>query len=174
MRCSLARVLAIFVPATALWLGAPAASSADPISSCNATVTQCDIYEDSLLDLGGSGNNGFFIAGDWILLDADGTISDVLRFFNNLRDTGGGTGLGTRAFLYSDDQGNLPATFSVNARRISEGPPDATGATLTTFTSNGTLYRVHGDEVAEVVPEPATFGLVAVGLLALRRLRPQD
>lgn len=143
MRRPHAKVLLISLAVAAFWLAAPAPARADPSSSCNSTITICDLYERSPLDIG---NLCCFVSGDWILLHADGTISDVLRFFNNFKDTGAGTGLGTVAFLYSDDPGVLPATFSVNAKTILEGPPDDLGETLTTFTSNGTLYRVHGHE----------------------------
>ena len=84
-------------------------------------------------------------------------VSDVFRLFNNLFDTGGGTGLGNMVFLYSVDNGPLPdpSTYSLNAMTIKEA---ATG--LTSFNGNGTIYTLD-------TPEPSTFGLLGLGVIAM-------
>jgi hypothetical protein len=63
-----------------------------PASSCTPTFTLSDVYEDgNILQL-----PALAIAGDVVLLDAPSAISDVFRVFNNIIDTGGGTGLAIR------------------------------------------------------------------------------
>ena len=80
-------------------------------SSCTAAFSACEVYEDgNLLQL-----PALTIAGDVVLLDAPSTVSDVFRIFNNIVNTGGGTGVGDQAFLFSADEGNLPIVLSVNA-----------------------------------------------------------
>jgi MYXO-CTERM domain-containing protein len=92
-----------------------------------------------------------------ILNDPAGPVSDVFRIFNNLVNTGAGTGLGNMVFLYSSDDGTPlpdPSTYSANAVFMVETPP------VTAFVGNGTNYLLG-------VPEPGTQGLFAVGVLAL-------
>jgi hypothetical protein len=149
------------------------ASLANP--TCNAAA--CDVVEGVLTTLP-------FVAlsGDVILLDGDGSISDVVRFLNNIVDTGGGTGLGNQVFIYSKiDSGpdlsagpdvGLPTTFSSNAVRI----PEAAEGSPTIYNGNGTIYSFYSD-APTAVPEPASFGLsltVLVGTFVVRRkaLRP--
>ncbi len=151
----------MFLGIAATILAAPV--SAATLSSCAPDFSSCNIYENELVTLPGLG-----IAGDVILLDP-GTIhvSDVFRIFNNVIDTGGGTGLGDLAFLFSDDEGNIPSTVSVNAVRITEGPGGPNGLSETDYNGNGTIYRLFSE-----VPEPSSGGLIAIGLLggaALRR-----
>ncbi len=139
--------------------------SAAMLSSCASDFSSCNIYENELVPLPGLG-----IAGDVILLDA-GTahISDVFRIFNNVINTGGGTGLGNEAFLFSDDENNIPSTVSVNVRTITESPGGPNGLSETDYNGNGTIYRLFSE-----VPEPSSCALVAIGLLgaaALRRRR---
>jgi len=104
------------------------------------------------------------IAGDVIIQEPTSTaVSDVFRLFNNLADTGLGTGLGDMVFLYSVDNSPLPgpSTYSLNAMTIKEA---ATG--LTSFNGNGTIYTLD-------TPEPSTFGLLSLGvmLFLLRKRR---
>src|SRR5947209_972128 len=106
-------VLSISVFALAVAALLPSAAAA-PTSFCAPNFSSCNIFEDGQpLSL-----PGLAIAGDVVLLDRfTGTTSDVFRVFNDFFDTGGGTGLGVTAFLYSEDLHNLPnpATYSVNA-----------------------------------------------------------
>lgn len=154
---------------------APAAW-ASPASSCTADFSSCDIFEGgSIVSL-----PGLAISGDVVVLGAGNDVSDVFRIFNDFADTGGGTGLGTTAFLYSDDEGNLPdpSTYSANVVMIHEGPLIAPGLTETDFNGNGTLYRLFSDEPVQGVPEPGAWvvllvGFVGVGAMA-RRQRPSQ
>jgi hypothetical protein len=135
----------------------PLSGMADPPAQCNANFTLCLIPENVLLSL-----PFLAISGDVILLDAQtSTVSDVFRIFNNVFNTGGGTGLGNMAFLYSSDDSTPlpnPATYSLNAVTIMEDPSGSTH-----FLGNGTDYLLNP------VPEPGTFGLLGlgIGLIAL-------
>ena len=133
---------------------APAA----PIARCNADLTVCAIPENPLLQLPFMAN-----AGDVVLTDPNSAnVSDVFRIFNNLVNTGLGTGQGDLAFLYSSDDTALPSpsTYSANAVFLSEDPSG-----YTHYFGNGTDYVLGA-------PEPQTFGFVlATGLLLLARRR---
>jgi hypothetical protein len=111
------------------------ALAADP-ASCNASFTACSIPENVVLQLPFEA-----IAGDVIVQEPSSTaVSDVFRIFNNIVDTGGGTGLGNMAVLYSaNDNMPLPApsTYSANAVFIKEA---ASGAT--SYSGNGTTYSL--------------------------------
>jgi hypothetical protein len=147
-----------------LWFAVPLmADLFDP----TCTPATCDVVEGVLTNLPFAA-----FAGDVILLDADGSISDVVRFFNNIFDTGGGTGLGNQVLMYSKvDSGTdlsvgpdlgLPATFSVNAVRIPEAPEGSP----TLYSGNGTLYSFYSDApVPEPVPEPRTLLLTLATVL---------
>jgi hypothetical protein len=132
-----------------LVLSVPA--SANEMAVCAPDFSSCEIPENILLDL-----PFVAIAGDAVLFEPDGvTISDVFRIFNDVLDTGSGTGLGTLAFLYSsDDSAPLPdpLTFSANAVGIFE-----TGA-VTPYLGNGTTYYLGA-------PEPSTLGLLSVAAI---------
>ena len=134
---------------------------AGPISACAPDFSSCQVFEGSLLTAPGG---GLFIAGDVILIDRfSGHVSDVFRIFNDFFDTGGGTGLGTTALLYSEDLGNLPApsTFSVNAVTINEAFGQGGGLIETDFNGNGTLYRIFSTD--DGAPEPSTLALMGIG-----------
>ena len=106
-------------------LSMPAA--AVTIASFDATFTVCSIPENLLLQL-----PFVAIAGDAVLTDSGSTtVSDVFRIFNNVVNTGGGTGLGNMVFLYSSDDTSLPnpSTYSANAVFLSVFP-SAEGAVL--------------------------------------------
>ena len=127
------------------------------VAPCNANFTACSIPENVLLQLPFTG-----IAGDEIIQEPTSTVvSDVFRLFNNVIDTGGGTGFGNMVFLYSVDNGPLPdpSTYSLNFQAIHEA---VTG--FTSFNGNGTVYTLD-------TPEPSTLGLVGGGLSALAFLR---
>jgi hypothetical protein len=136
------------------------------LANCDINITHCSISENVLQMYPFS---AFGIAGDTVVLEADhNTVSDVFRIFNDLVDTGSGTGLGTTMFLFSADDSTplpAPATYSANVQFAQEG---ANG--ITVFTSNGTTYLLGA-------PEPTTFvmlggGLaITVGLAQRRRSR---
>jgi hypothetical protein len=136
--------------------------TAATLAHCAADFSSCAIPENVLLQLPFLG-----ISGDVILLEADhSTVSDVFRIFNDALDTGGGTGLGDLAFLYSSDDSTplpAPSTYSANAVFIQENPSG-----ITHFNGNGTDYVL-------AIPEPCTFALLGFGLAAivgLTRKRP--
>lgn len=127
-------------------------------------------------------------AGDVEILDADGTLSDVLRFNPNEVGPGGGTG---SFVFYSIDvaTGNLadiglPTQRYLNLVALVEGPVDGGMGLIYTpiagqpgFVSGAggpVTYRLVSDGPA--VPEPASwalmivgFGCVGAGLRAARR-----
>jgi hypothetical protein len=145
---------------------------ADLVSGCSTNFSGCNVYENSKLTFPFRCG----IAGDVILQEPNGSVSDVFRIFNDFVDTGGGTGLGLTAFLYSLDDGNLPspATYSRNAVFFPESQVVVNGLTETDFTGNGTLYRLFSAPAP--VPEPSGWALlgtvtVAAGGLARKRRR---
>lgn len=136
-----------------------------PTSSCAADFSSCNVYENQLTSF-----PGLAISGDVIIQSGIYTIG-VFRIFNDFFDTGGGTGLGFDAFLYSAAFYNIPdpATYSVNAVTIPVGLDQGNGFTETVYNGNGTDYNLF-----LVNPEPSTFALLAMGgaLLAWRRRSP--
>jgi len=135
MTCRFASITICF--AGLVLLSVPAA--AGPIAGCNAGFTVCDIPENILLQLP-------FTA-----------IADVFRIFNNIINTGGGTGLGNMVFLYSSDETTLPnfSTWSANAVFLAENPSG-----VTSYLGNGTTYQLG-------VPEPQTFELLGLAVAAM-------
>lgn len=142
---------------------ASTAWAADP-ASCNAGFTVCQIRENVLLQL-----PGLAIAGDVVVQEpGSANVSDVFRVFNNVVDTGGGTGLGNLAILYSGDDSMAlpnPSTYSANAVVIKEA---ASGPT--SYVGNGTTYSLDtgassshlaytGDTTADY-HDPATFSAI--------------
>jgi hypothetical protein len=111
-------------------------------ANCNASFTFCSIPENVVLQL-----PFLAIAGDVIIQEPSSTnVSDVFRIFNDSVDTGGGTGLGTLAILYSGDDNNplpSPSTYSANAVVIKEA---ASG--VTSYLGNGTTYSLDTSAVA--------------------------
>jgi hypothetical protein len=128
-------------------------ASAAAIAPCDATFTTCAIVENTLLQLPFAA-----IAGDAILTEpGSSAVSDVFRIFNNIADTGFGTGVGNMVFLYSADESALPSpsTYSVNAVTLPESPSG-----ITPYLGNGTLYLLG-------VPEPGTLGLFSLAAVAM-------
>ena len=148
------------IPGAVFQAPSPAALS-NPV--CNPAM--CDLIEGIPVTL-----PFIAFAGDVILLDPDGSVSDVARFFNNVLDTGNGTGLGNQVLVYSkiDSGPDLsvgpdlglpsPSTYSANAVRIAEAPDGM----ATDYNGNGTIYHIYSD-----VPEPSAMALTGIGLLAL-------
>jgi hypothetical protein len=105
-------------------------------ASCTPNLTSCSITENVLLQL-----PFLAISGDVVVQDPNSaTVSDVFRIFNDFADTGGGTGLGRLAILYSrDDNTQLPdpSTYSANAVFIKES---ASGST--SYSGNGTTFSL--------------------------------
>jgi hypothetical protein len=149
---------------------------AAPVSGCAADFSTCSLVEDGqVLTL-----PGFAISGDVLIVEPsdNSIVSDVFRIFNDLFDSGGGTGLGTTAFLYSADLGNLPdpSAYSVNAVTIIEGPSIGGGLTQTDYNGNGTIYSIFSSDRGAATPEPSTFALFGLGAITLgwwRRKRYQ-
>jgi hypothetical protein len=135
--------------------------TAAPVSSCAADFSSCNVYEGQTLTYP---DGGFGYSGDVIVNDPSGITVDVFRIFNDLVDTGGGTGLGSYAFLYGADLGNLPSpsTYSINAVSINRGGAGPAGYYETDYLGNGTLYRLFTPS-----PEPSAFVLFGLGALAL-------
>jgi hypothetical protein len=133
--------LGFAVLALAPFVLAPDAHAA-PTSFCASNFSSCNIFEDGqVLTLPGLG-----ISGDVVLMDRfTGTVSDVFRIFNDFFNSGGGTGLGQTAFLYSEDLHNLPApaTYSANVTFINEAFGRGGGAVIETdYNGNGTIYKI--------------------------------
>ena len=141
-----------------LFLSAPV--TAATLLRCNATFTVCGVPENTPLQLPFT-----TIAGDVVLTEPNSTtVSDVFRIFNNLINTGAGTGLGNMAFLYSADDGALPSpsTYSANAAFLPENPSGYTS-----------YVAPDGRDYILGAPEPQTFGLLvfAIGAIMLARRR---
>lgn len=136
----------------------PVPAAAATIAQCDAAFTTCLIPENISLQLPFAA-----IAGDAILTEpGSSTVSDVFRIFNNIVNTGFGTGLGNLVFLYSADESALPnpSTYSANAVFLSENQAGAA-----TYLGNGTNYLLGA-------PEPRTFeslGLACVAMAILAR-----
>ncbi len=133
--------------------------AADQLAVCAPDFSACAIPENVLLDL-----PFVAISGDVVLLEPDlVTVSDIFRIFNDFIDTGGGTGLGETAFLYSSDDSTPlpdPSTYSANVVFI----PESTTGPVTVYFGNGTNYLLGA-------PEPSTFWLLGAGLVAVAGLR---
>ncbi len=111
-------------------------------ATCAPDFTTCIITENVLLQL-----PFLAISGDVVVQDPNSTnVSDVFRIFNDFVDTGGGTGLGRLAMLFSrDDNSQLPdpSTYSANVAFIKE----AAGGS-TSYSGNGTIYRLDTSAVS--------------------------
>jgi len=135
-----------------------ASGSAAPIAAqCTPDFTSCGIPENVLLQL-----PFLAISGDVVLLDPHtSTVSDVFRIFNDVVNTGQGTGLGATVFLFSSDDSTPlpnPATYSANVVTIMEDPSG-----FTHFLGNGTDYVLG-------IPEPGTIGFMGLGLVMMAAL----
>ncbi|MGH9614154.1 MAG: PEP-CTERM sorting domain-containing protein, partial [Bryobacteraceae bacterium] len=155
-----------------LAMSAPAfADSFDPSLPCNSTGTLCRIYLDVPITL----NPGFFdFAGDVVVFDASFSPVDIVRFFPNFIDTGGGTGLGNEIFEFTLSQFPFP-NLTVNAVGILQGPV-VNGVAETIYDSpTGTEYDIFNTPPTSITPEPGSLFLLASGLLVglwYKRRRP--
>lgn len=155
-----------------LAMSAPAfADSFDPSAPCNSDGTVCRIYLDVPITL----NSGFFdFAGDVVVFDASFFPVDIVRFFPNFIDTGGGTGLGNEIFEFTLNQFPFP-DLTVNAVGILQGPV-VNGISESIYDSqNGTEYDIFNVPPTSITPEPGSLFLLASGLLAgiwYKRRRP--
>ena len=141
-------------------------------SSCTPDFSLCSVFEDGQV----LSFNGFLAAaGDVVIDDSSGSVSDVFRIFNDFFDSGGGTGLGGSAFLYSDDEHDLPdpSTYSVNAVFLKEGPSIGGGLTKTVYIGSfGTEFDIYSTETPEPAMVPILSGLgFLAGFVAWRRQR---
>jgi len=128
-------------------------AGATTIADCNTSLTICSIPPNVFLQLPFTA-----ISGDAVLIESNGTtVGDVFRIFDNVINTGSGTGLGNLAELYGADNVALPTIFSANAVFL---PADPSG--VTSYTSGGKTYLLG-------VPEPESLALlsVAAGVLLL-------
>jgi hypothetical protein len=138
-----------------------------PTSSCAPDFSVCSVYENQPTFFPGFPGGFIGAAGDVLIDGGTGTVA-VFRVFNDIFDSGGGTGLGDFGFLYSANFYNLPdpASYSVNAVTVPLGP--AVGAFNETVYIGGfgTEY-----DIFTLTPEPTTWAFVSTGiaLLALRR-----
>jgi hypothetical protein len=135
---------------------APRPSLAAAITDCSVDFSTCYIPQDVFLQFPA----GFVaISGDVVLEEPDRSVSDVFRIFNDLFDTGQGTGLGTTAFLYSSDGGAPlpdPGTYSANVQFV----PESVTSAQTSYTGHGHVYILNS-------PEPSTLALFIFGSIAL-------
>jgi hypothetical protein len=150
-------------------LSLPALADTLPAEGCNAFNTVCVAIEAQLMNYS---PGGFGISGDVVLVDGGGHTDGVFRIFNDLVDTGGGTGLGLTATLFGGTTGLPdPSTYSFNAANITFGADNGTGIPLlnvpgyveTEFFGNGTDYELFSVRV----PEPGTWQLLGVTLMLL-------
>jgi hypothetical protein len=140
---------AVFALAGALFLSS--LGGAAPISSCASDFSSCDVYENQPLTLPGIG-----IAGDVAVISPETvSIIDVFRIFNNIVDTGAGTGLGNLAYMYS----TVPPTLSANVVFILRANSGIPGYYETNYNGNGTIYHLFTP-----APEPTTWALLCLGV----------
>ena len=127
---------------------------ATPTSSCNSTTFVCDIYENQTVSFG-----FLAVSGDVIVQNSLSQTVDVFRIFNDVFDSGGGTGIGDGGFLFGSNQLPNPSTYSVNAVTIPLGP--AVGKYFeTTFMANGDTYNLF-----TTTPEPPSLVSLAIATI---------
>jgi len=132
------------------------AANAAPVSSCAPDFSSCTLYPDTAISF-----PGLAISGDVLVQVGPTTIADF-RIDNDFIDTGGGTGIGDRAFFYGELDLPLPITYSANAVFIQRGTTGPFGYYDTVYNGNGTLYNLLTPS-----PEPAPLALVTTGALLL-------
>jgi hypothetical protein len=138
------------------------AVTAAPVSSCAPDFSSCTLYPDTAISF-----PGLAISGDVLVQVGPATIADF-RIDNDFIDTGGGTGLGDRAFFYGELDLPLPVTYSANVLFIPRGTTGPPGYYDTVYNGNGTLYNLLTPS-----PEPPAVALVTAGALLLAIFRPR-
>ena len=146
-----------------------------PTSACAPDFSVCTVYENQPVFFPGFPGGFVGAAGDVVINDGSFTVA-VFRIFNDVFDTGGGTGLGDFGFLYSATFNNLPdpTTYSANTVTIPLGGQPTAGSSFdeTVFAGGfGTEY-----DIFTLTPEPAgwALGLAGVALLLWRRRNQED
>lgn len=127
---------------------------ATPVSSCDPNTFICSIYEGQLVPFG-----FLAVSGDVIVNNSHGVTFDVFRIYNDVVDTGGGTGIGDEGFLFGKHNLPDPSTYSVNAVFIPLGRASG-GFFQTLYVANGDTYTLFTP-----VPEPASLGLLSTAAL---------
>ena len=165
------RLFLVFGLAAFAFAVCPPPAAAGQISTCDSNPYVCQIYEEENIDISAI---GIAISGDVVLLDGS-IVRNVFRIFNDIADTGGGTGLGQTASFYGIVEGNLPdpSTYSDNVIYLQEAAAVG-GVSQTVYDSPfGDEYQFFG-----TAPEPASFGLLAFGCaglaLGVRRARARQ
>ena len=118
---------------------------------CKPDFTACSIPENVLLQL-----PFLAIAGDVVVQDPNGNVSDVFRIFNNFVDTGAGTGLGDLAILVSGDDAKRDDDDSPLGHRR----PSANAVVLAEAASGSTSYFGNGTNYVldtSAVPTSLTY-----------------
>ena len=112
------RLFLVFGLAAFAFAVCPPPAAAGQISTCDSNTYVCQIYEEENIDISAI---GIAISGDVVLLDGS-IVRNVFRIFNDIADTGGGTGLGQTASFYGIVEGNLPdpSTYSDNVIYLQE------------------------------------------------------
>ncbi|HYL69399.1 MAG TPA: PEP-CTERM sorting domain-containing protein [Candidatus Limnocylindria bacterium] len=167
MKLPLGRVFIVF--AVLALLTVPAYADTVPTSTCAPDGSECSIFGAQVSNLA-----VLAISGDVLITDPSSTVLDVFRIFNDVVDTGGGTGLGATAEMFDPGVGDIlpdPSTYSFNAVDIFLGQSLAgvdkvgvSGFVETDYFGNGTVYRLY------TAPEPATWAMLAIALLLLGML----
>ena len=119
----------------------PTLARAADAAVCDSACTVCSIRENVVVQLPSTCQPP--AAGDVIIQGASSTkATDLFRVFNNLVDTGGGTGLGNQVFLYSSDDNTPlpdPSTYSLNSVTIQAA---ASGSTFYFGPGSGISYNL--------------------------------
>jgi hypothetical protein len=140
-------------------------------SGCTLDFSLCSVFEDGQV----LSFDGISAAGDIVIDDSSGVVSDVFRIFNDFFDSGGGTGLGVSAFLYSSDEHDLPdpSTYSVNAVFLKEGPNiGGTDLRKTVYIGAfGTEFDIYSAETPEPAMVPIWSGLGCMACIIAWRQR---
>jgi len=140
-----------------------------PTSFCAADFSVCSVFEDQDVLF----PDGFIASAGDVVIENGNTTVAVFRVFDDVFDSGGGTGFGDFSFVFSAAFGNLPDpnTYSVNSVFVPLGPDQGNGFDETQYIGAfGTEFDIF-TTVPGAAPEPSTVGFLFLGgvLLACRR-----